>query len=112
MANVNTLVLTLNLDKDRLTEVITDRVEEELCTEFKANVRDLILKNRWGYRITYSEATSYDLKDWVAEAIKDAILEYKDDIIKAAAHELCGSMRRSKLVREKFGAELDKKEDL
>jgi len=107
MANANALVLTLDLNKDRLTEIITDRVEEELCKEFKANARDLILKNRWSVRTRYSDAGAYELKDWVMDAImdtiKEAVLEYKEDIIAAAAHDLADSMRRSKLVREKFG---------
>lgn len=105
MAN-NQINITLDLDKDRLVEIIMNEVESKLCEEFKKNARELILKERWSVRTRYSEATKYDLKDWVSEAIKEAILEYKDDIIKAAAHELSNSMRHSKTVREAFGEEL------
>lgn len=107
MANGNQLVITLDLNKDRLVEIISDNVEEKLCEEFRKNARDLILKERWATRTRYSEATKYDLKDWIQEAIKITILEdCKEDIIKAAAHELANSMRHSKAIRDRFGEEL------
>lgn len=102
----NYLQIVMDLDKDQLAQEITAKVENDLTTEFRASARDLIMKDTgWSsyYGTTrYSKAEKSEVKPWVIELIKDGMEPYRNDIVKAAAHELAESMRRSSKIRNEF----------
>ena len=78
----------------------------EITENIKQSVQKAIFKKSYNSAY-YSSPSNYDLQDWVVDYIKEVIQENKDEIIKEASTKLADHMRRSKVVREKFGEMLE-----
>jgi len=74
---------------------ISDVASKETIAEIKKQVESEIFK-----RNTYYGESKF--QDWTIDIFKEFLNENKEIIIKEAAHQLADSMRRSKMVRERF----------
>lgn len=90
-----------SLPKDFALDVEKIAVRE-ITENIKQAVQKAIFKKSYNSAY-YSSPSDYDLQPWVVEYIKEVIQENKDEIIEKAAVQLADHMRRSKIVREKFG---------
>ena len=95
----NQMILTLDLDKTAFKNEIERRCKIEVVEEAKKEIKKAIYKPSYSYGYSSSKG---NLDTWIVDFLKDLIKENKDEIIAAAARELSESMRKSKIVREKF----------
>lgn len=97
-----TVEIKTTLPKD-LAAYIEKTALREIVDDIKRSVKRAIFKKK--YRGSYygSSSASEELDEWVMNYVKEVIAENKDEIIHQAAIQLADHMRRSKLVREKFG---------
>lgn len=83
---------------------ISETASKEAIAEIKKQVESEIFKRK-----TYYGESKF--QEWAVDIFKEFLNENKNEIIKEAAHQLAESMKRSKIVREKFGdlleAEID-----
>ena len=101
----STIQIQAQLPKDFALDVEKIAVRE-ITENIKQSVQKAIFKKSYNSAY-YSSPSNYDLQDWVVEYIKEVIQENKDEIIKEASTKLADHMRRSKVVREKFGEMLE-----
>ena len=94
----STISVTATLDSSTAS-TITQAAEREIIEEVKKAVRSHIFRKSY-YAVSDDDRK---LQDWIGKMIKEEFLEpNKDLIIARAAEILADSMRRSKIVREKF----------
>lgn len=97
------LNIEVDLDGEKLAKEIAENAEKRIVDEITNVARKLIFVNRYyNTHYSYDQANEYDLKDWITDAIKEAVNDSKDQIVERAAEKLADSMRRSKPVRERF----------
>lgn len=96
----NKLSIEMKLPDD-LVSKITNAATAVAIEEIRLRVKENILQKSNSWKHTSDE--DRQLQDWVIELVKETISDNRDVIIEKAATNLADSMRRSKLVREKFG---------
>ena len=79
------------IDDDAIKKNIEKNATDKLVADIKKEVRDeIFIGSGWNKGLSYK----------VQEIIKDALAEYKDEIIKEATAELVETIKRSKKYRE------------
>ena len=83
----------IGIDDEAIRKRIEQTAEMQIVDSIKEDISDHIFRETtW--------AKDSVLQNWVKDIVIEAVLEHKDDIIKAAAMELCEYMKRTKAVRE------------
>lgn len=81
----------VTIDDDAIKKNIEKNAVDKLVADIKKEVRDeIFVGSGWNKGLSYK----------VQEIIKDALAEYKDEIIKEATAELVETMKRSKKYKE------------
>lgn len=92
--------VAFDFDDDAVKKRLEDTVERDVKENIKQYVIDEIFeKHSWG-RNTHADPTMDPIKDWVRDYIKELVAEHKEDICRAAAHEIVESMSKSKKWKE------------
>ena len=81
----------VTIDDDAIKKNIEKNAVDKLVTDIKKEVRDeIFVGSGWNRGLSYK----------VQEIIKEAMAEYKDEIIKEATAEIVETMKRSKKYKE------------
>ena len=81
----------ITIDDDVIKKNIEKNAVDKLVTDIKKEVRDeIFVGSGWNRGLSYK----------VQEIIKEAMAEYKDEIIKEATAEIVETMKRSKKYKE------------
>lgn len=82
------LQFAISIDDDGIKKLVEKSATEQVAREFREEVMDKI-KSKYGY-LSYG----------VEAAIKDAVSQYKDEIVDKAVEVVADSIKRSKKYRE------------
>lgn len=92
--------VAFNFDDDAVKKRLEETVERDVKNDIKQDIVDQIFeKQGWG-RNAHSDPKTCPLDDWIRDYIREIISEYKEDICRAAAHEIVESMSKSKKWKE------------
>lgn len=81
----------VTIDDDAIKKNIEKNAVDKLVADIKKEVRnEIFVGSGWNKGLSYK----------VQEIIKDALAEYKDEIIKEATTQLVDTMKRSKKYKE------------
>ena len=106
--NDGELNIHMNLPKTLVFDISenTKKIAEE---EIKKLVRDRILKPSYYWQSSDNERP---FQDWVKDLVKEQLNKDREIIIEKAAHEFAVSMKKSKIMRDKFANLFDEEDDL
>lgn len=83
----------IGIDDEAIRKRIEQTAEKQIIDSIREDINDHIFRETtW--------AKDSVLQNWVKDIVVDAILEHKDEIVTAAASQLCEYMKRTKAVRE------------
>jgi len=102
MTTNHIITLSLDLDTNRVEEIIRNQAAKQIIEYMQKNIESSLFDHRgWGsdlsdpkYRTGYS--------DFVAEHFKKFLEDNKEEIIDRAAKQLSDSTKKSKKFKEKF----------
>ena len=103
------LNFAISIDDSAIIKNIQEKAEQQIINDIKEDLIRRIFEDGWNgrsspvrknYDGSISVTHSANLKDPTIQLVKDTLLEFKDEIIAAAAKELADSYKRTKKWKE------------
>ena len=94
------VVLTFDVDESK--------VQENAEKEAGRQIAQAVLREVFGDTYIGSYAAKRNARDFLATEMMEILRENKEEILERAIKEVVGSLSRSKTVREKLQAEIEK----
>lgn len=101
----------IGIDDNAIVEQIQKNADKQIITEIKIDIMKQLFQNRYGYSNDNMFTTDRTgkrvlrqndiyLSDFAEKLVKEALVEYKEDIVAKAAELLADSFKRTKAWKE------------
>ena len=93
------LNISLDMDTERIQKIVEDQAARQIIQDIRGEVEKTLFEHRWGYETDSGQRTG--LRDFLVQRFNEFLTENKEDIIEAAAKQLCEKLYRSKAFTER-----------
>ena len=93
------VVISFDVDDEKIAENIVNAAARQVATQ--------ILESQFGYNSFSKTLSSSRVRDFVRDAVVEALEPQRAEIVDEAIKEVASSMMRSKTVREKLAERLE-----
>lgn len=93
------LNISLDMDTERIQKIVEDQAARQIIEDIREEVEKTLFTHQWGHEADSSYRNG--LRDFVVNRFNEFLTENKEDIIEAAAKQLCEKLYRSKAFTER-----------